>query len=156
MQPLALRAQNQRAIHVVVEGVVGLLAALVEANGPDVALLQLLYRTRDVRNFCYGQMLARSGGGLCDRASDCRCAALGDDNTVGSGGVGRAHEGAEVVRVFNAIENEDERILAALGADYVVEVAVLFRRSHGHDALMSRSPGHLVEFGAREEFYGHA
>src|SRR6476646_4146456 len=36
VQALAFAAQDQRAVHVVVEGVVGLLGTLVEANSPNI------------------------------------------------------------------------------------------------------------------------
>ena len=40
------------------------------------------------------------------------------------------------MRIFHAVKHDDERILPALGADYIIEIAVLFRRSDRDDSLM--------------------
>jgi len=44
----ALRAENQGAVHLVVDGVIGLRRAFVEPNRPDVLSFQLFQSTRDI------------------------------------------------------------------------------------------------------------
>ena len=41
---------------------------------------------------------------------------------VGSGGVGRAQDCAEVVRILHAIKHQNQRVLSPLGSDHVVEI----------------------------------
>jgi hypothetical protein len=88
--------------------------------------------------------------------SDAHGAAFRDDDAVGAGGVGGADDGAEVVRVLDAIEDDDEGVLAAALGEEVVEIVVAFLRDYGDDALMRGGVGHSLEFVAAKEADGDA
>ena len=96
-------------------------------------------------------MLAGSGGCLGDSSSDGGGAAFGDDDAVSPGGIGGAEDGSEIVRVFDAVEHDDQRILCALGGDHVREVVILLGGGDGDHALMRCVARHAVKFGALRE-----
>ncbi len=156
MQSLALRAQNQRAIHVVVEGVVGLRPALIETNRPDIALFQFFHRASDVRYLGNGQVFAGSRRGFRDCPGNGRGATLWNDHAVGAGSIGGSQDRAQIMRIFHTVEHDDEGIPSALGADHIVEIAVLLGRRDGYHSLMRRVAGHAVEFHASEKTHRHA
>src|ERR1700752_1223916 len=91
------------------------------------------------------EMLAGSGRGFGDGSGDGGGAAFGDDEAVGSGGVGGAQDGSEIVGILDAVEHNDQRILVSLGGDYVGEIGVLLGRRDGNDSLMRSVSGHAVE-----------
>ena len=64
MQAFAFRTQNDGAVHLVIELVVALSAALIEADGPHAAVFQLFEGARDVRHASDRQVLGSSGGGF--------------------------------------------------------------------------------------------
>src|SRR5438270_360207 len=73
---------------------------------------------------------------LRHRGRDARGAVLRRDDGVGAGGVGYAQAGAEVVRVGDTVEDEQERLLDAL--EHVVEaLAERLHRDTRDDALMA-------------------
>ena len=73
-----------------------------------------------------GQMLQRAGRGFGDDVGDAGRAALGNDDGAGAGGVGGADDGAEIVRIFHAVEH-DEHLAGCDG----LEVGVLARGAEG-------------------------
>src|SRR5579862_3079540 len=101
-------------------------------------------------------MLAGSGGGLGDCAGHGSGTAFGDDDAIGSRGVGGAQDGSEIVGIFDAVEYNDQRILISLGGDYVGEIVVLLGRCDGNDSLMRGVSGHAVEFGALKKAHWDA
>src|SRR5215470_4765008 len=60
MHALALSAQDDCAIHPVVERVVGFRATLVEPHHPNLLLLELFDGARNICNPCNGEMLTRT------------------------------------------------------------------------------------------------
>jgi hypothetical protein len=69
-----------------------------------------------------GDVLAGPGAGLGDDAGDGRGAALGQDDAVDAGAVGGAQQRAEVVRVFDAVEREEElAVEAGAGGEQVFD-----------------------------------
>lgn len=88
------------------------------------------------------------------RAGDCRRqangAALGDDDAVRTGGFGGTDDRAEVVRVLDAVADDDERGLTALLRDTenVVERYIFLCGGLRDDALMGAGDAHVVELAA--------
>ena len=113
-------------------------------------------RAGDVRDLGDGHVLARSGRNFCDGARHAGRAALGNHHAVRAGRVGRAQDRAQIVRIFHAIEHDDQRIFRALGGDHIFEIVVLFGRRDGDHALMRRVARQFVEFGALQETHVHA
>src|SRR5438477_4363167 len=113
VQSVTFRAQHQSAIHVVVERVVALRAPFIEADGPNTFSFQFFHRATDVGDAGDGQVLGGAGGNLSDSGSHAGGAALGNHNAIGAGRIGGADDGAQIVRIFHAIEHHDEGKLAA-------------------------------------------
>ena len=151
VQSLAFGAEHDGAVHVVVEFVVALRAALVEADGPHVAFFQLVQRARDVGDARDRQMLGRSRRSLHRGARQSRGAPLGNDDAVGAGAIGGANERAQVVRVFHAVEHDQEAVLAVALFEQRVHVGVLLAAGDGDDALMGVGVGGAIELLARQE-----
>src|ERR1019366_122105 len=144
------------AVHVVVNRVVALGAALVEADGPDVALLQLVQGARDVGDARDGQVFGGSGGGLYRGAGEPGGAALGDNDAIGAGAVGGANESAEIVRVLHAVEDHQKAVLGVPLFQQGVHVGVLLAAGDGDDALVGVGIGGAVELLAGQEADLHA
>ncbi len=149
--PLPSDPRHDGAIHVVVERVVTLGAALVQPHDPQIFVFQFFQRPGDVGHFSDGKVLAGAGGCLDHCRGHARRTAFRDHHSVGAGGVGGAKNRAQIVRVFNSIQHHHQRILPALGGHHVVQMVVLFARSHRHHALMSIVSRHAVEFRAATE-----
>ena len=160
VQARALAPKDEDAVGFEVEvGVVGG-PALVEADDPDVLLLHLLQRADEVGDAGDADVLGGSGGGLGDGRGDGSGAALGQDDAVDTGTVGGAEERAEVVRVFDAVESEEEFVLAWLfGGQQVFDGEELPLAHHREDALMgigAGEPGELVAGFERDADAGRA
>ena len=105
-------AQDEDAVGAEVEVHVIGGAALVEAEDPDVFLLELLEGADEVGDSGDADVLGGSGGGFGYGAGDGGGAAFWDNDAVDTGSVGGAEEGSEVVGVFDAVEGEEEAVLA--------------------------------------------
>ena len=85
---------------------------LGRADDADVALLQLAERARQVGDHEVRHRLGGAARDLGDRRVDADRVVLRRDHRVRAGAVGDAQAGAEVVRIGDAVEHEDERRLA--------------------------------------------
>ena len=156
VQSLAFGAEHDGAMHLVVNRVISLLAALVQSDDPQILLFQFLERARYVRDFRDGKVFARSRRNLRHRACDRGGTAFGNHHAIGSGGVGGAQDRSQIVRIFDSIEHDDQRLLAATRRHQVIEIAILFCRSRGHQSLMRGVAGNFVEFHARQNAHRNA
>jgi hypothetical protein len=142
----SLAAQDEDAVGAEVEVHVVGGAALVEAEDPDVFLLELFERADEVGDSGYADVLGGSGGGLGDGAGDGGRAPLGEDDAVDTGSVGGAEESAEVVGVFDAVECEEEAVLAVgFGGEEVFDGEELALADDGEDSLMGVGAGEAGE-----------
>ncbi len=137
VQARAFAAQHQHAVGVEVEvGVVGG-SALVETEHPDVLLLELFERADEVGDAGDADVLGGSGGGLGDRGGDRGRAAFGQDDAVDARAVGGAKQRAEVVGVFDAVEGDEELVLAVgFGDEQVFDGEELAVAQDGEDTLV--------------------
>ena len=136
MQPLSLSTKHDRAIHFVINFVVGLLPPLIEPYNPQIFGLQFFKCARNIRNLRHGQMLAGAGGRLRNRAGDARGAPLWNQDAIGAASVGGSQDRAEIVQILNPIEDDDQRVLSPLGGDHIIHVRIMLGRSHRDDALV--------------------
>ena len=92
-----------------------------------------------------------AGGGLPGAGGHAGRAPLGHDDAVAAEGGDGADDGAEVARVGDAVEGDDQRVLAVVvgGGGEVLGVRVLVRRDLEDQALVVEAVGHPVELGAR-------
>jgi hypothetical protein len=108
VQTGALATEDEDEIAGKVELVVIRGAVFVEADDPEVVLLEVFKRADQVDHSGDAEMLGCTGTGFDGYGAEGRCAAFCEDNTVDSGAVGHAQKGAEVLRIFNAIDREDK------------------------------------------------
>jgi hypothetical protein len=122
----------------------------VEADGPDAGGLELFDSSGEVGDLGDGEVLEGSGGGLDGDGGEGGAAVAGEDQAVAAGGFGAAGEGAEVVRVFDAVEGEEEGGLpAGEGSGQELGQADGLDRGHdGEDALVGAAAGFGVDQGA--------
>jgi two-component system, LytTR family, response regulator LytT len=101
-------------------------------------------------------MLAGPSRGLrnCTRNSD--SASLWNHNTVGSAGVGRPQYRAQIVGIFDSVEDYHQRILPPLGRDHIIHVRILLGCGHRYRTLMGTAPSQTIEFDARQKPHRHA
>jgi len=121
-------------------------AAFVEADDPDVFLLELLEGADEVGDAGYTDVFRGSGGGLGYGSGNGSGAAFGEDDAVDSGSVGGAEESAEIVRVFDAIEGEEEAMLAVFfGGEEIFDGEEFALADYGEDALVGIGAGEAGE-----------
>src|ERR1039458_4615260 len=156
VQPLAFGAHDEGAIHVVIELVVSLFAALVETDDPDVLRLQLTDAAGDVDPASHGKVLAGASRCLDHGTGDAGGAALGNDHAIDAGAVGGADERAKVVRVLDAIEHQQKAVLAVFVLQQLVDAGVFLARGDGHDTLVGIGAGFAVDVFAGDKADGDA
>ena len=136
----AFAAQDEDAVAGEVELVVVGGAALVEADDPDVLLLQFLEGADEVDDAGDAEVLGGAGAGFHGDGAQWRGAALGEDDAVDAGAIGDAQQRAEILRIFNAIESE-EQAGAGDGSGAVKRSSMaraFLRADEGDDALVGR------------------
>ena len=105
------------------------------SDEPDAELLQFFHGADEVGDADDGDVLGAAAGDAVDGVGDGGGLVLGQDDGGDAGGVGGAEAGAEVVRVLDAIENEDERVGMAgeerFEVAFVVDVAEGFAGGGG-------------------------
>jgi hypothetical protein len=142
----AFASEDEDAVGFEVEVHVVGSAALVETEDPDVTLFHLLEGADEVGDAGYADVFGCSGGGLCDGGGDGGGAAFGEDDSVDACAVGGAEEGAEVVGIFDAVEGEEEAVLAVLfGGEEVFDSEEFAFADDGEDALVGVGPGEAGE-----------
>ena len=125
-------------------------AALVETEDPNVVLLELLEGADEIGDAGDADVLGGPGGGFGDGAGDGGRAALGENDAVDTSSVGGAEEGAEVVWVFDAVEGEEEAVLAVgFRGEEVFDGEELALADDGEDALVGVGAGEAGELVAR-------
>jgi hypothetical protein len=138
----AFASEDENAVGFEVEvGVVGS-AALVEADDPDVFLLELLEGADEVGDAGDADVLGCSGGGLGHGSGDRSGTAFGKDDAIDACAVGGAEESAKVVGVFYAVEGEEEAILAVFfGGEEIFDGEEFALADDGEDALVGIGAG---------------
>ncbi len=156
VQALAFGSEHDGAVHLVVDRIVGLLAALVQSDDPQIFPFQFFKRARDVGHLRDWKVFARARRHFRHCRRHCGRAALGNHHAIRPGSVGGAQDRSQIVRVFDSIEHDDQRMLAAARRHDVIEIGILFCRSRGHEALMGGGAGDFVEFLARQNAHRNA
>jgi hypothetical protein len=111
----ALATKDEDAVAGEVELVVVGDASFVEADDPDVLLLQFLKGAHEVDDASDAQVLGCSGTGLDGHGAQRGGATLGQHNAVDSGSVGNAEKCAQILRIFYAVKREEEALLGWIG-----------------------------------------
>jgi hypothetical protein len=157
MQAGAFAAQDEDAVAREIEAVVVRLAAFIEPYDPQIVALEFFESSDQVDDAGDAEMLGRAGAGLDgDRAKRGR-AALGEDYAIDAGAIGHAKQGAKILRVFNAVEGEDQAAARVAGRclEKVLNVEKFLWADNGNDTLMGCGSSHvgklLAGFGAHSD-----
>ena len=146
----AFAAEDEDAVAGEVELVVVGGSALVEANDPDVLLLQILERADEVDDAGDAEMLGGAGAGFHGDGAEGRGAAFGEDDAVDAGSVGDAEKRSEILWIFDAVEREKQARLRRIGrGEEVFDGEQFLRTDEGDDALVGRGSGEVRELVAR-------
>ena len=108
VQARALAAKDDDEIAGEVELVVVGFATFVETDDPEVVLLEVFEGADEIDDAGDAEVLGRAGAGFDGCGAEWSGAALGEDDAIDTGAIGDAEQSAEVLRIFNAIEGEDE------------------------------------------------
>ncbi len=80
----------------------------VEADDPEIVLLQFFEGANKIDDAGDAQVFGGAGAGFDGNRAEGRGSAFGENDAVDAGSVGNAEQRAEVLRIFNAVEREDE------------------------------------------------
>ena len=141
VQARALAAEDDDEITSEVELVVVGGAALIETGDPEVAALELFEGTNEIDDTRDAEVLGGSGAGLDCGGTERRGAALGEQHAVDAGAVGHAEKSTEILRIFDAVEGEDEARCGGAGGrlEEIFEDEEFLRTDEGDDTLVRGS-----------------
>ena len=129
--------------------------AFVGADDPDTALLELAERTREIGYRKVGHRLGGSAGHLARAGSQPDGTILRRDYGTHSRCVGDTQAGAEIVRILNTVEHQQQRRSHDCVQSVVKTVAALNLRNARRDALMARVAGQAIEALAGSRHHSH-
>ena len=146
----AFAAEDEDAVAGEVELVVVAGAALVETDDPHVLLLQVFKGADEVDDAGDTEVFGCSGAGFDGDGAERGGAAFGEDDAIDACAVGYAEKSAEVLRVFYAVECEEQAMGAVRrGRVEVFNGEEFLGADHGDYALMGGGFGQLGELVAR-------
>jgi hypothetical protein len=141
-----------------VAAVVILGASLVESDNPEVVGFEGFKGADEVDDTGEAEMLGGSGGGLDRGGAERGGAAFGEEDAIDAGGFGSAKKSAKVLRVFHAVESEDEAGVRT--GEEVFDFKEGALADEGDNSLVSRGAGETGEgfagFGAEFDASGVA
>jgi hypothetical protein len=132
---------------------VALVSAFVEADKPVARFLQFFHCLRQIGDLCDRQMRNGTGRGARDRVRQPDCAAFRNDHAMRAGGEGRSNDGAEIVRIFDAVEKNNESFASVTSTlvrcrENAFECGWCARGGKSDDTLMIFRIGKAVELAA--------
>jgi len=150
VQARAFAAEDEDAVAGEIELVVVARAAFVETDDPEIAALQLFESADEIDDAGNAQVFCSAGAGLDgDRAQRGR-PPLGEHDAVDSGSISDTQQGPEILRVFNAIESEQQAAGTRFESfEEIFDRERLLRANQRDDALVGRSLGQLRQLLAR-------
>jgi lysophospholipase L1-like esterase len=141
----ALGPQHQSGGNPEIHFIVGLLPVGGESDGPDAGISQVFERARDVDDVGDFHMRQRTCRRLAGRAAERRGVPRLPDDAVRPCRIHRPEDRAEVMRIFDPIEHNEECGRRRV-ADKIVELVGFALLHVGDHTLMRRAPGLAVEF----------
>ena len=139
VEACAFAAEDHDEIAGEIELVVGGGAAFVETDDPEIAALELFEGADQIDDASDAEMLGGSGTGFDGGRAEWRGAALGEEDAVDTGAIGDAKKSAEILRIFNAVEREEEAADAwsgGIGLEEIFEREKFLRADERDDALV--------------------
>ena len=137
----ALAAEDDTKIAGEIELVVVGCAPFVETDDPEIVALEIFERADQVDDAGDAKMLGCAGAGLNGGGAEGSGAALGEDDAVDTGAIGHAEQSTKILRIFNAVEGEEQTRgngLPGSGVEEIFEGEKFLRTDERNDSLMSR------------------
>jgi hypothetical protein len=125
----------------------------VEADDPDPSGLDRVERRSHVPDSRDANVLQAARGGAADRLGQPGAPPLGEEHAVHSRGLGGPQDRAEVPRVFDSVEDDQERRLSRLAEDGL-EVEDRLGRDDRDEPLMGHADRDSIEGFSRLEAEG--
>lgn len=150
VQALSFSAHDDYSFSGPIHCIVSHVAFFVESIDEVTVVLQRAQCVVDIHHLHHRQMFEGARGGFGDGLGKSRGAAFGDDYSVGAGGMGGADNCPEIVRIFDAIEDDEE----FGGGRDVVQIGVLLFGAERDDSLMRFHAGETIERAAVLKPYG--
>lgn len=132
--------------------IVEMLATLIESIDPVAAFFKILKSAVDVAHPHHRQVRQRTCGGARNDFREPRGAALRNHDRGRAGGVSGAQDSAQIVGIFDAIEQD----VQAAGAGGFFEAGIMLGRAKGDHALMRGARRGSIQLFPRLETYGDA
>ncbi len=139
MQACALAAQNQYEIAGEIESIVVGGAAFVETDNPEIVTLEHFKCTDQIDDARDAEVFGCAGAGFDGCRAEGRGATLSEENAIDTCAIGDAKKGAKVLRIFNAVEGEEEargRGAGKIGCEEIFEREKFLRVDERDDSLM--------------------
>jgi hypothetical protein len=145
-----LATENDDAVASEVEAIVVGLAARVfagiETDDPEILPLELLKGAHKIHDASDAEMLGGPGAGLHGDCAQGGGTALCDDNAINARSIGDAQQSAKVLRIFDAVEGENETSgtgLGRVGEKQILDGEKLLRADHCDNSLVAFRLGKL-------------
>ncbi len=131
-------------------------APFIETDDPEIVALEIFKSADKVDDTGDAKMLGGACAGLDGGGAEGSGTALGEDDAIDTGAIGNAEKSAEILRVFNAVEGEDEAScrVAGYGLEEIFDGERFLRTDERDDSLMSSVVGGGRELLARFTAYG--
>jgi hypothetical protein len=104
----AFAAEDDDEIAGEIECVVGGEAAFVESYNPEVATLEFFEGANEIDDAGDAQVFGGSGAGFHGNGAEWSGTALSEEHAIDTGAICNAKKSAEVLRIFNAVQREQE------------------------------------------------
>jgi hypothetical protein len=144
VQTCSLAAENDDEIAREIELVVVGGSTFVETDDPKIVVLKVFEGAHQVDDTRDAKVLGCAGAGFDGRGREGCGTTLGKDNAVDARAVGNAKQCAKVLRIFNAIERENEAGRGGpggIGSEEILDGEELLRTDQCDNALMRGSLG---------------
>jgi hypothetical protein len=137
VQPGAFAAEDEDAVAGEVKLVVIFGSPLVEADNPKILALEFFQGADEVDDAGNAQVLGGSRAGLDGYGAERGGTTLGKYHAIDARAIGHTQQGAKILRVFDAVQSEDEA-MGGRGArgEQVLNRKELQGANHGDDALV--------------------
>ena len=149
VHPVSLAAEHQHSRTRVIDLAIKQIAALVQAVYPEPSFLQILERLRNISDARHGDMFESAGGSFGHRLRKSGRAPFGNKNGVRSRGVSGPHDRTQIMRIFHAVEQDDQLCIGDAG--FIIGISV--GRAQRDHALMRGACGNTIQRFTRFEAY---
>lgn len=130
VQPCSFTSEHDYRIGPEIVAVVIGGAALVETDDPEVALLEGFKGADEVDDAGQAEVLGRAGRSFDGHGAERGRAALGEEDSIHAGTLGGTKKGAEVLRIFDAVEGKEQARFFAFEQVFEVEEGALLHDGH--------------------------